>query len=249
VRSELGGAIQTPACLSLSKAFVSLFHLGGSREGASTSSAKPVLRAVLGILLASVTAPALAAIPGVYDGSQAELAARLVLHPGGRFQYALSYGALDEQAQGRWAERDGRVLLTTEPRPKPPRFALVSDTPAPDGAIHVALDDAELLQGSPLTMVVTFAGEPAPAFIEADEDGRLPIPPGKAIVALVPDLPVYPIPLQSHQLTPGGHRLVFRFEPNDIGVADFDAEPLAIEGDALVLRRYDRTISFEKAQD
>ena len=212
--------------------------------------AEPVWSVVLGARLASGTAPAPAAVtPGAYDGSQPEIAARLLLRPDGRFQYALSYGALDEQAQGRWVERGGKLLLTTEPRPKPPRFAIVSDTPSGDGAIRVALDDPELLQGSSLTMVVTYAGASEPAFVEVDEDGRLPVPAGKTVAALTPDLPVYTIPIQPYAVKPGGRRLVFRFEPNDFGVADFDGEPLAIDGDALILRRYDRTISFEKASD
>ena len=204
---------------------------------------------IFGFSLVSASPLGAAVAPGVYDGSQMEIAARLVLKPDGHFLYALSYGALDEQARGRWVEQDGKLLLTTEPRPKPPRFTVVSDKPAADGAIHVAMDNAELLQGSSLTMAVTFAGEDRPAYIEADEDGRLPLPAGKTVVALVPDLPVYPIPLTPYALKPGGHRIVFRFEPNDIGIADFDREPLAIEGATLVLRRYDRTITFEKAED
>ena len=213
-------------------------------------SLAPWAPAFAGALLSAAAPPAAAAvIPGIYDGSQMEMAVRLVLHPNGRFQYGLSYGALDEQAQGRWAEKDGRVLLTTEPTPKPPRFAIVSDTRAPDGAIHVALDDPELLQGSSLTMVVSYAGEPRPAFVEVEEDGRLPVPPGKIVAALVPDLPVYTIPLQPYALTPGGHRLVFRFEPNDLGVAAFDGEALVLDKGALVMQRYDRTIRFEKAKD
>ncbi|MBA2919022.1 hypothetical protein GON01_14060 [Sphingomonas sp. MAH-20] len=196
-------------------------------------------------LFLCVPAPA-AVAPGVYDGSQTEMAARLVLRPDGKFAYALSYGALDEQAQGRWIEADGKLLLTTEPRPKPPRFAVVSDKPAADGGIHVALSDPDMLQGSSLTMVVTYAGASAPAFVEVDEDGRLPVPPGKTVAALVPDLPVFEQPLPAYALTPGGHMIVFRFEPNDLGIAAFDREPLAIDGDTLVLRRYDRTIRFEK---
>jgi hypothetical protein len=205
--------------------------------------------AFAGVLFALAHVAHTAVVSGIYDGSQAEVATRLVLHADGRFQYALSYGALDEQAQGRWVERDGAVLLTTEPTPKPPRFALVSDTAAADGAIHVALDNPELLQGFSLTMVVRYQGETTAAYLEADEDGRLPVPPGKTVAELVPDLPVYPVPLGFHSLKPGGRRLVFRFEPNDIGIAAFAGERLAIEGGALVLKRYDRTISFEKAHD
>lgn len=201
-------------------------------------------------VLVGLASPSLAAVTaGVYDGSQTELATRLLLRPDGRFQYALSYGALDEQAQGRWVETDDAVLLTTEPAPKPPRFAVVSDVPSADGAIHVGLADPDLLQGSSLTMVVRYEGEMTPAYLEAEEDGRLPVPQGKTVVELVPDLPVYPIPLSFHPLKPGGRTIVFRFEPNDIGVAAFAGERLAIEGAALVLRRYDRTIRFEKADD
>jgi hypothetical protein len=138
------------------------------------------------------------------------------------------------------------VLLTTDPKPKPPRFAIVSDSPSADGAIHVALDDPAMLQGSSLTVVVNYAGEGSPAYVEVDENGRLPVPPGKSVAALVPDLPVYPVPLEPYALKPGGHRLVFRFEPNDIGIAPFDGEALAIEGPELVLRRFDRVIRFRK---
>lgn len=200
-------------------------------------------------LLALQSPAAAATLPGAYDGSQTELATRLVLHADGRFQYGLSYGALDERAQGRWAEKDGAVLLTTEPAPKPPRFAVVSDVAAADRSIHIALENPEMLGGFSLTMVVRYEGETAPAYVEVDEDGRLPVPQGKTIAALVPDLPVYPIPLGLHPLKPGGRRIVFRFEPNDIGTAAFAGERLAIEGGALVLRRYDRVIRFEKGHD
>ena len=186
-----------------------------------------------------------AARPGIYDGSQTEIAARLLLGADGRFRYALSYGALDEQAQGRWTESDGKVFLTTEPRPKPPRFVVVTDAPSADGAIHVALNDPDLLQGSPLTIAVSYAGEAAFAYVELDEDGILRVPAGKTVAAIVPDLPVYPVPLKPYALKPGGHRIVFRFEANDIGIAGFDREPLAIEDGVLVMRRHDRTIRFE----
>ena len=205
--------------------------------------------AFAGALLVIAHGAFAAVAPGTYDGSQAELAARLVLQPDGRFHYGLSYGALDEQARGRWVEQDGRVLLTTEPAPRPPRFAVVSDTPQPGDAIEVALDDPELLQGSTLTMVVTYADATEPAFVEADDSGRLPVPPGRTIVSLVPDLPIFPSPLAAYAVKPGGRRIVFRFEPNDIGTAAFAAEPLAVDGGALVLRRHDRTIRFEKADD
>jgi hypothetical protein len=213
----------------------------------------PSFRALSALAFAGVLGlayPGSAAVaPGTYDGGQTELAARLVLKADGRFAYALSYGALDEQAQGRWVEKDGQVLLTTEPAPKPPRFAVVSDKPKAGDVIEVALADPDLLQGSPLTMVVTYADAPEPVFVEAGEDGRLPVPAGKTVASLVPDLPVFPIPLAPYAVKRGGRRIVFKFEPNNIGTAGFAAEPLAIEGSALILKRYDRSIRFEEAED
>lgn len=199
----------------------------------------------------AVVAAAQAASPlaGVYDGGQMEMAARLRLSPDGTFQFALSYGALDEIAKGKWSERDGQVLLRTVPTPKAPAFTPVSDTPSPDGKLHVLLADPELLQGSPLTVVVTYADSDQPSFVEASEDGVVPIENGRTPVAIVPDLPVYPFPLAAHRLTPGGHRIVFRFDMNDFGIAAFADEPLMIEGGDLLLRRYDRLIRFRRIGD
>src|SRR3954469_7368254 len=52
-----------------------------------------------------------------------DAASELALRPNGRFQYFLIYGALDEQAEGRWSVAGGVVTLVTEPRPVPPEFS------------------------------------------------------------------------------------------------------------------------------
>src|SRR5689334_2473001 len=64
--------------------------------------------AALGLLLTAspivagpVTAQ-LASLVGTYNGGQMEMVAGLQLRADGRFNYALSYGALDETATGRW---------------------------------------------------------------------------------------------------------------------------------------------------
>jgi hypothetical protein len=204
------------------------------------------MAAALLLVVPGVAAAAPASRAGDYDGGQTEMAARLRLLPDGRFQYALSYGALDEFAKGRWREEGGRVLLTTEPAPKPPHFAVVSDTATKDGRLYATLSDPELMQGAPLTLAVTYEGADRPVFVEAEENGRVPLDPGRRAVAIVPDLPVFPQPLAAHPLGPGGRRIVFRFEPNDLGVAAFRDEPLEVAGDALVLRRWDRVIRFRK---
>lgn len=47
-----------------------------------------------------------------------EVGSELRLRDDGRFEWFLAYGAMDQTARGRWSERDGRVVLTTE-RPAP----------------------------------------------------------------------------------------------------------------------------------
>ncbi|MFD1612798.1 hypothetical protein ACFSCW_13400 [Sphingomonas tabacisoli] len=206
------------------------------------------MRTTLAALVLGMGGPALAASPlvGSYDGHQMEVAAGLDLNADGTFQYGLSYGALDEQAKGRWMERDGKVLLTTEPAPKRPTFTVVSDTPSSDGKLIVALDKPEALGGVTLTVRVTFKGSDKPMFLEVGEDGTVPLPRGLTPVAVVPDLPIYDVPLDPYPLKDVGRTLIFRFEPNDLGVADFRDEPLIIDNGQLVMRRYDRTLTFRK---
>jgi hypothetical protein len=212
-----------------------------------TVSAKPVLGVVLGLSALSLTQPSPAAVqPGTYEGNQTEIAAALQLQPNGRFRYALSYGALDERAEGRWEEKDGAVLLTTEPQPKPPAFPVVSDTPSPDGKVYASLEKAEELGLLTLTLLVRYEGAHAFDYVEADETGLVPVPAGARIAELVPSIPAVLQVAEPHKLTPGGHKIVFRFEPNDLGIADFRAERLAIDGAELRLRRHDRDLRFRK---
>ncbi len=70
------------------------------------------------VIAATGSGPAAAqsgSLAGVYDGGQMEIAAALELKPDGRFNYALSYGALDEGAAGRWTASGDRVLLSSNP--------------------------------------------------------------------------------------------------------------------------------------
>lgn len=76
------------------------------------------------VLAAASTAPAAVhstSLVGTYDGGQMEIAAGLELRADGRFRYALSYGALDEEAAGTWTVSGSQVLLTSDPSVAPRR--------------------------------------------------------------------------------------------------------------------------------
>lgn len=54
-------------------------------------------------------------LPGDYDGSVHELATGIRLQRDGTFLYMLTYGATDEEQQGRWTVKDGRLHLISVP--------------------------------------------------------------------------------------------------------------------------------------
>jgi hypothetical protein len=180
-------------------------------------------------------------LAGTYDGGQMEVAAQLLLKPDGHFQYELAYGALDEAAEGTWEFKGNAVLLTTVPAVTPPGFVVVSDTPAPSG-LFVKLTKT-LVEGMRQRVLLLYGASPK-ADQDADEaevgdDGAVPIPAGKHPTAFIPEIPVYPILPKPIALTAGGHRFVLRFEPHDIGKADFHPMPLLVDNGVLVMRRPD----------
>jgi hypothetical protein len=92
----------------------------------------------IGLLLAAASAAPAGAqstsLVGTYDGGQMEIAAGLELKADRHFRYALSYGALDEEAAGTWTVSGDQLLLTSAPV-VPPRFVLGSHSKGLDGQI------------------------------------------------------------------------------------------------------------------
>jgi hypothetical protein len=75
------------------------------------------MRALITAMLMAAAQPAVSSFAGSYEIDQMEMAGGLELRSDGTFQYALDYGAVSEEAQGKWAVEDGTVLLTTDPMP------------------------------------------------------------------------------------------------------------------------------------
>ena len=180
-----------------------------------------------------------ASLAGNYDGHQMEVGAELILRPDGHFQYELAYGALDESAEGTWDIKDNAVLLTTVPAVKPPRFVVVTDTPEPNGGLYIRLTKP-IMQGSRQRVFLIYGPNEQPDMTEVADDGHVPFPGGRRPTAIVPEIPVYPVMSEAIPLTgTGGHRITLRFEPNDIGRADFHPMRLPIEEGALIMTRPD----------
>jgi hypothetical protein len=196
---------------------------------------------MLALLLAAAATPH--SVAGVYQAQQMEVAAALELRKDGHFRYALSYGAVDEEAAGTWTFDGKTVRLTSVPMPKPPSFELVSDEPAPKGELYLKLEDPGFEWGHPLYAIGTDMKQ---AFeLEADEDGKVDLAGKPPVLEIAPMIPVYGPAKDVFRLSPDrGHRLLFRFHRNDLGKAAFDREPLAFTAKGLVLNRYDAEIRF-----
>ena len=188
-------------------------------------------------------------LAGRYDGGQMELAAQLELSADGRFGYALSYGALDEQGAGSWTLADGRVLLTSDPV-VPPRFAVVPGRSWSLPKLSILLDVPPGMSRQYFTAHVTLAGERT-IDRQLGADGlTLPLGPKDRALAVTLELDIYGVRSAPLILARGrGGEAHFRFEPNDLGKVAFVQAPLRREGEALVLERHGRTIRFRPLPD
>ncbi len=207
--------------------------------------------ALLLVAAATGAGPATAqsgSLAGVYDGGQMEIAAALELRSDGRFNYALSYGALDEQAAGRWTVSGDRVLLSSNPVVAP-RVFLVSRGRGPEGILQLSLDVPRGVSRQYFDAMVT-GGNGQTQKVQLSEEGLF-MPFSRAdpptVVRLV--LQIFRVASEPVKLDPSsGYAVQFRFEPNDIGKVDFRAEPLRIVNGDLVLGRHGRTLRFRRTR-
>jgi hypothetical protein len=188
-----------------------------------------------------------ASLVGTYDGSQMEIAAALELMANGRFRYALSYGALDEEAAGKWTLAGDRVLLTSDPVIAP-RFVPVSHGKGAGGMLQVSLDVPRGLSRQYFDAVIqTRNGETQRAQL-SEEGLSLPFTADNAPTSIRMLFPVFSVASEPLRLDPSsGYSVRFRFEPNELGKVDFRATPLAIVDGALLLDRHGRTIRFKRS--
>ena len=212
------------------------------------------LAVVRGATLASAlatlaAAPAAAAsLVGVYDGGQMEIAAALELKSDGRFNYALSYGALDEEATGKWQVSGERVLLTSDPV-TPPRYTIVSQQPGPAGVLRIIIDFKDPYDQQQFSALIA-KSDGAVEDVQLGIDGlSWPFAAGAAPTSVRLLLDVFQIVSEPLPLGPGpGYLIHYNFEPNDFGKVAFNATSLAVVNGELVLERHGRTLKFRRAK-
>ncbi|MEO7178403.1 MAG: hypothetical protein ABIW83_06130 [Allosphingosinicella sp.] len=179
-----------------------------------------------------------------------DVASGLRLQPGGRFQYFLSAGALDEQAQGRWSATRGVVTLVTEPAPVPPVFEAAPPASTAEAALTVKVGSpgGDGIAGVDLRIGFD-EGDPVEDYTQeygwslpADEK-RIP----RWIELKVPmhDIvsPRFPIDLAA------GNALAFTLVPNDLGVLDFTGIRVEVAKKALVVHRGGADLRYEAVRE
>jgi hypothetical protein len=200
------------------------------------------------LLVGAAPAPTIAQLAGLYEIHQMEMGGGLELQPNGHFRYALEYGAASEEGEGDWTFDGKSVRLTSNPKPHEPDFVLLHDEPAPACEVSIAVDWGKLNWSSAPNVLVTFANDPKIYLIYADDSGKLETKHCGA-TSLRPLVPIYQNVGTEVKLAPDkGHKLSFRFEPNEIGRPAFRGEPLEIDGQGLVFARFDTRIRFVRAR-
>ena len=201
------------------------------------------------IALTTPVAPAVHAAParclaGQYRGDQTELVAELILASDGRFRYGLSYGALDERAQGRW-ESDGiQVFLDSDPV-TPPSFTLLDQSPAGENEFRLKLDLPDGISPQYFNALAVLSDGSTVGSPLGYQTWVVPLQPGQSVVSVKFQLSVIDIESERFTLAAGrASEARFSFAPNDLGQVAFAHQPLAIDGRELLLGRHDRDLRF-----
>lgn len=227
-------------------AFLSAGHSRWSNLAAAAILGGAALAATSGASFAA--GPSMASLAGVYDGGQMEVAAGLELKADGTFRYELSYGALDEEASGRWSLSGGQILLTSAPV-KPPRFSVVSQEKGADGVLKITMDFKDPYQQQDFDALIEKSAGKWDEQQLGIEGLSWSFPPDAPPVGVRLGVSVYQIASDELKLDPkSGYTIVYHFEPNDLGKVAFDATPVKIVNGELWLDRYGHTLKFKRAK-
>ncbi|MEJ5975151.1 hypothetical protein WG901_00760 [Novosphingobium sp. PS1R-30] len=183
-------------------------------------------------------------LAGQYNGGATEVAAELILASDGRFRYGLSYGAIDERAQGRWESDGTQVLLDSDPV-NPPRFSLVGESPVAADEFRLKLDLPDGLSPQFFNALLVLSDGSTLGSPLGYQTWAVPLKPGQTVVSVKFQLPALDLESERFALTAGtASEARFSFAPNDLGQIAFAHEPLTVDGRELLLIRHDREVRF-----
>lgn len=173
-------------------------------------------------------------LEGIYVTTEMEMASRLELASEGRFRWFFSYGALDMSAEGRWRRDGDAVVLDTEPPVAPPRVELAGSGTEEGDALVVQIKDATGNTPSYLDVEGRYEdGEAVGATL--GETGYAFEPSDRRIVAVRVGSRIFQFWAETASVPAGANRIRFRYDPGELGRADFRGTRATLSGGSLIL--------------
>jgi hypothetical protein len=177
-----------------------------------------------------------------------EVGSELLLHPDGRFQYFLAYGAYDENADGNWRVEGEIIILNTSGGYAPPRFTLKQSLSKPDQPLAILVQD-KTGRGIPgIDVMVDYGGtKPESGYTQyygwqASGLNRNPQAIGLGIK-------MYHLEPQWFKVAgPPSNYYVFAFDPGDLGKVQFRQTPVRWDNGALIMERRGQTMRYVKGK-
>ncbi len=177
-----------------------------------------------------------------------EVGSELRLHPDGRFEYFLAYGAYDEQATGTWSVQGGRVLLNTAGTSAPPRFSLKQSASKPENPLTILVQDTNG-RGLPAVDVYIDYGDGNPETGYTQEYGWQARGQRGRPRAIGLGVRMYNLEPQWFQVAGrSDNYYVFEFSPGDLGRAHFRNLPLTPDNGDLLMEREGRKLRYVKGR-
>lgn len=178
-----------------------------------------------------------------------DVASELILRGDGKFQYFLSAGSLDEQAQGVWKVEREKLKLTTIPTPVPAVFSVGPSSSAKDSRLDVHVTNPAGRGIASVHFTLGFdKGKAINGYTQdygwrmGEEEKRTP----RWIELSVPIFNLrsdrFPVDLTK------GNRLTFILTPNDLGTIDFKDVRIDVEPGRLIVHRGGALITYEETQ-
>lgn len=196
-------------------------------------------RITVAAALLALGAPA-GAQEGVYRLDMRETASSLLIHKDGRFEWYFSQGSLDLVAGGSWRREGDVLVLTSDPGITPPRFLLAKQARVGGEGLVVRVLTAagDAVEGVDVTAGAETGYTSGGEFRAALTRGR--------VDQIELAISAAGVPAQTFALAAAsGDELTFTFEPNDLGVEDFQGVRAAITPAGLALGWRGVSLAYE----
>lgn len=195
--------------------------------------------------LFSPQARAQGAVPGAYClKGVMEVGSCMRLSPGGKFEYFLSYGAYDENSEGKWRQAGSEIIVDTPKYDKRPAFSFKRTQKSETAGFNIIVENSPGRPINGIDVQVTCDG--ATKDVGVTGTGNFKVDCASAPAAVVLALRMFNVAPQTIDVASragADKAYVFGFDPGDLGKRPFVGKRLQIAADgALVLTVTDSLI-------